>query len=96
VRALAAVIGSRFAMKRRSVTIEEIRKAYRAQPFVPFVLHLTNGHEVPVREREFMLFPPRSRTIAVYDTDDACSFIDAQLVADLEFKSGARKRRRTA
>lgn len=81
-------------MKRRRVKIEEIRKAYRAEPFVPFVLHLADGREIPVREREFMLLPPRSRTIAVYVTDDACSFVDAQLVSDLEFKSAARKRRR--
>ncbi len=83
-------------MKRRRVKIEQIRKAHRAQPFVPFVLHLANGREILVREREFMLFPPRSRTIAVYVTDDACSIIDPLLVTGLEFRSGAKKRRRMA
>jgi hypothetical protein len=89
------VIASRFAMKRRRVKAEEIRKAYRAEPFVPFILHLAEGREVLVRERFNMAFPPGARTISVYETDDACSFIDAGLVTDLEFKSVARKARIT-
>ena len=83
-------------MKRRRVKIEQIRKAYRAQPFVPFVLRLANGREIPVREREYMLFPPRSPMIAVYDTDDACSIVEAVHVTELEFRRGAKRRRRTA
>ncbi len=83
-------------MRRRSVKIEEIRKAYRAEPFVPFVLHIADGREIPVRERFFMMLPPGTRTITVAVTDDAFDFIDARLVTDLEFKSRAKPRRRTA
>jgi hypothetical protein len=82
-------------MKRRRVTIAEIRKAYRAEPFVPFVLHLADGREILVRERFHMMLPPGTRTLSVYDTDDACSFIDPGLVTDLRFKSVARKARMT-
>jgi hypothetical protein len=76
------------------MTIEQIRVAYNAQPFVPFVLHLADGREIPVRSREFMLPAPSGRTIVVYQTDDACSIIDLLLVTDIEFRKGARKRRR--
>jgi hypothetical protein len=81
-------------MKRRRVTAEQIRRAQRAQPFVPFVLRLANGREVPVRRPGLMLLPPRSRLMAVYDTDDACSMIYVALVEDIEFKRAAKKRRR--
>lgn len=83
-------------MKRRSVKIADIRKARRAEPFVPFVLHIADGRKIPVRERFFMMLPPGTRTITVAVTDDAFDFIDARLVTDLEFKRVARKRRRTA
>jgi hypothetical protein len=88
------VIGSRLAMKRRRVTADQIRKAHRAEPFVPFVLRLTNGREVAVRGRGLMLLTPRSRTIAVYDTDDAYSIIDVAFVEGIELKRASRKRRR--
>jgi hypothetical protein len=82
--------------KRRPLNIEEIRNAYRAEPFVPFVLHLADGRKIPVRERFFMMFPPGTRTITVAVSDDAFDFIDARLVTDLKFKSPAKRRRRTA
>jgi hypothetical protein len=82
-------------MKRPSM-LEQVRRAYRAEPFVPFVLHLADGRKIPVRERFFMALPPGSRTITVAVSDDAFDFIDARLVTDLEFKRVARKRRRTA
>jgi hypothetical protein len=81
-------------MKRRPVKIEEIRKAHRAEPFVPFVLHLADGRQIPVRDPFFMMLPPGSRRVTVAVADDAFDFIDAGLVTDLEFKRSARKRRR--
>jgi hypothetical protein len=73
------------------VTLEQVRKAYAAQPFVPFVLHLADGREVPVRSREFMT-EPRGRTITVYPSEDRAHVIDILLVTDLEFddRAGAR------
>ncbi|HEX5136337.1 MAG TPA: hypothetical protein VFY93_05150 [Planctomycetota bacterium] len=82
-------------MKRPSMP-EQVRRAYRAEPFVPFVIHLADGRKFPVRERFFMVFPPGSRTISVAVSDDAFDFIDARLVTDLTFRKGAKKRRRTA
>jgi len=83
-------------MKRRPLKIEEIRKAYRAEPFVPFVLHLADGRKIPVRERIFMMLPPGTRTITVAVADDAFDFIDARLVTDLRFRNPPKRRRRTA
>lgn len=80
-------------MKRRGL-IEQIRKAHRAQPFVPFFLRLANGREIPVRKAELMLLPPGSTMAAVYDTDDACSIIEVRHLTDLVFKKAPRKRRR--
>jgi len=80
-------------MTRRLVKVAEIRRAYRAEPFVPFVLQLADGRKVPVRERFSMAFPPRSRTLSVYDTDDACSFIDVRLVTGLALKKGVPQAR---
>ncbi len=82
-------------MKRPSM-LGQVRKAYRAEPFVPFVLHLADGRRLPVRERFYMVFPPGSRTISVAVSDEAFDFIDAALVTDLRFKRPARRRRRTA
>ena len=76
------------------MTIEQIRKAYEAQPFVPFVLHLADGREILVRSPEFMA-PAPSRTIIVYQPDDRTNIVDLLLVTDLEFENGARKRRRS-
>ncbi len=92
-RSGSAVIGSTFAVKRARMTIEKMREAYAAQPFVPFVIHLADGREIPVRSPEFMLPAPSGRTIVVFQPDDRMNIIDLLLVTDLEFKNGSRKRR---
>lgn len=79
------------------MTIEQIRAAYTAKPFRPFVIHLADGREVPVQHPEFMLTVPSGRTIIVCQPDDSLNIIDLLLVTDLEMKastngSGERKR----
>ena len=44
--------------------IEQLRAVYNAQPFRPFVIHLADGREIPVRHREFILTVPSGRTVA--------------------------------
>jgi hypothetical protein len=79
------------------VTIEQIRSLYTAAPFVPFVIHLADGRNVPVLHREFIMAVPSGRTIVVCQPDDTVNIIDLLLVTDLEFKpnghSPARRRR---
>jgi hypothetical protein len=92
-----ATVQTPFARPCISMTIEQIRQFYDAQPFQPFVIHLADGREIPVLGREFMMRAPNGRTIAVYQADNTANFIDLLLVTDLEVKpasNGARRRRR--
>jgi len=79
------------------MTIEQLRAAYEAQPFRPFVMHLADGREIPVAHREFLTTVPSGRTVVVAQPDDRLNIIDLLLVTDLEIDtstaSGARRRR---
>jgi hypothetical protein len=79
------------------MTIEQLRAAYSAQPFRPFVIHLADGREVAVASREFIMAVPSGRTVVVCQPDDTVNIIDLLLVTDLEFKpsaNGSRKGRK--
>ena len=80
------------------MTIEQLRATYNAQPFRPFVIHLADGREIPVKHREFILTVPSGRTIVVCQPDDTLNIVDLLLVTDLELKpttDGAGRKRRT-
>lgn len=80
------------------MTIEQMRAAYQAQPFRPFVLHLADGREIPVQHREFIMTVPSGRTVVIAQPDDTLNIIDLLLVTDLEIKpvaNGATKRRKS-
>ena len=80
------------------MAVEQLRDAYRATPFRPFVMHLADGREIPVISREFMITVPSGRTVIVVQPDDTVNLIDLSLVTDLEFKpatNGSGKRRRS-
>lgn len=79
------------------MTIEQIRNFYNAQPFQPFVIHLADGREIPVRSREFMSAAPSGRTIIVHQPDDSWNVVDLLLVTDLAVMpngNGSRRRKR--
>ena len=79
------------------MTIEQMRTAYDAQPFRPFVIHLADGQAVPVNHREFIMAAPSGRTLSIYQPDDTLNIIDLLLVTDLEIKphaNGSAKRRK--
>src|SRR4051794_30212158 len=82
------------------MTIEQMRAAYDAQPFRPFVLHLADGRcSVPVHHRKFILAVPSGRTVVVCQPDDTLNIIDLLLVTDLEIKpvsNGSGKRRKAS
>jgi hypothetical protein len=78
------------------MTIERLKELYDAQPFRPFVIHLADGREVPVRHRDFIMAVPSGRTIFVAQPDDSVNIIDLLLVTDLELKAtrnGTRKQK---
>lgn len=72
------------------MTIEQLRGAYEAQPFRPFIMHLADGRQIPVRHREFILTVPSGRTVVVCQPDDTLNIVDLLLVADLEIKPQKR------
>jgi hypothetical protein len=71
------------------MTIEQLRNLYNAQPFQPFLMHLADGRNIPVRHREFLMPSPSGRTVIVYQPDDSFNIIDLLLVTDLEVTSNA-------
>lgn len=67
------------------MTIEQLKAVYNAQPFRPFVIHLADGREMPVEQRDFLMAPPTGRTMVVWQPpDDAFHIIDLLLVTALE------------
>jgi hypothetical protein len=78
------------------MTIEKLKELYDTQPFKPFVIHLADGREIPVRHRHFIMAAPSGRTIVVMQPDDSMNIIDLLLVTDVELKltrNGSRKQK---
>ena len=80
------------------MTIDEVRKAFNAQPFMPFTLYLADGRQFPVVSREFMALSPVGRTVAIYQPNEGMvDVIDLLLVTSLQLNvpgNGSPKRRR--
>ena len=64
------------------MTVDQVRRAYRAQPFRPFQLRLADGREYTVRHPEFMMFSNGDRHVYV-NTPEGLETIDLRLVASL-------------
>ncbi|NDC64080.1 MAG: hypothetical protein EBZ59_08890 [Planctomycetia bacterium] len=69
------------------MTTEQLRAALSARPFQPFILHVADGREIPVRHPEFTMPPPVGRTIVVYQPDRSMSILDLLLVTEIEFRT---------
>jgi len=74
--------------------IEQLRSAYSAEPFRPFVIHLADGRAIPVSSREFIMTVPSGRTVVIARSDDTVNIIDLLLITDLEFKPASNGRRK--
>jgi hypothetical protein len=66
------------------MTIEELRRAHEAEPFRPFTLHLVDGRQVPVCQRDLFAISPAGRTVIVYQPDESFNIVDLLLVTDIE------------
>ena len=73
------------------MTIEQFRQVCHATPFRPFVLHLADGRDIPVKHRDYVAISPSGRTIMVYQPDESFNIIDLLLVTDIEVKNGRRR-----
>jgi hypothetical protein len=75
------------------MTIEQVKRLYNEVPFKPFIIHMADGRQIPVKHREFMATAPSGRTIVVYQPDDSFNIIDLLLVTSLEVKNGEKSKR---
>jgi hypothetical protein len=71
-----------------SMTIEQVQKLHRAQPFRTFRLHMADGRSVDVPHPDFLAHPGGGRTIVVFTRDDQFEIIDLLLVASAEVLNG--------
>ncbi|MEE9293622.1 MAG: hypothetical protein V3W34_01480 [Phycisphaerae bacterium] len=76
------------------MTIEQLRKTHRAQPFEPFVLRTADGREFEVNHPEVLAISPVGRTVVVMAPDGAHDVIDLLLVASLHMTNHKPRRRR--
>ena len=72
------------------MTIEQIRRFHRAQPFQAFRIHLADSRHVDISHPEVMALSPAGRTIAV-ELEGAFEVIDLLLVVSLELLNGQAK-----
>jgi hypothetical protein len=70
------------------MTIEQLRRAHRAQPFEPFALHLADGRKIDVAHPEFLAEFASGRTVIVTLPDDTWEVIDLLLVTSLHVGNG--------
>lgn len=71
------------------MTIDQLRKAIRNQPFHPFSIYLADGRELPVSHPDFMLIPPdASRTFVIAGPNEDYKIVDLLLVSSLDFGNG--------
>lgn len=66
------------------MTIERLTTLHKAQPFLPFRIHLSNGRFLDVPHPDFLARSPAGRTVVLYKADETFEIIDLFLVAGLE------------
>ena len=70
------------------MTIEQLRKAYRAEPFKPFTISLTDGRRFYVGHQEYLSIAPQAqRTFVVASEGEEYSVVDLLLVTSLDYKN---------
>lgn len=79
------------------MTIDQLRKAVKAEPFKPFTVSLSDGRRLFVPHPEFVWVPPKaSRTFNVAGEGEDQSIIDLLHVTSIDFGNGANGRRKRA
>jgi hypothetical protein len=75
------------------MTTEQFDNVCRAEPFVPFTIHLADGTHHRVVSREFVWRTQGGRTIFVNTGGENVAIIDLLLVTKITTGNGARRRR---
>ena len=69
------------------MTMTELRKLYRADPFRPFVLHMLEGATIEVPGREWMLIGPGAKSLFVVADRGGFHWVrDVRGIVSLKFK----------
>lgn len=78
------------------VPIEQLRATQKAQPFVPFTLHLADGRSYRIDHPDFISSHPQGRTIIVFKPGENGDFeiLDLLLVIGIEVHKSHEVRRR--
>jgi hypothetical protein len=76
------------------MTIEELLKVQRAQPFRPYEIVVADGTVLRVVHPEFVARSPLGRTITVYEEDGTSRILDRLLVTQIRLPNGHGKTRR--
>jgi hypothetical protein len=62
----------------------------RAEPFLPFVLHLADGRRYPVATAECIAISPDGRTVGIFGEGDSFKLLHAGQITDAEPEPAAR------
>ena len=65
------------------MTLEQMRRLHKQQPFEQFFIHLADGRSVRVGHPENLVFSGLGRTVVVFDGDDYEEIFDLLLVTSL-------------
>ena len=76
------------------MTVEQLDKVHKAQPFRPFKLHLADGTSVAVTHPENLLRTQGGRTVFVNTHGENVEIIDLLLVTKITIQNGAPSKRR--
>ncbi len=72
-------------------TGNQVREAVRAQPFVPFIIHLADGRTFDVPHPEFVAVSPKGRELLFVADDQGIHPFDKLLVAEIEIPAPASR-----
>jgi hypothetical protein len=74
-----------------NMTIEQLDKAAKAQPFKPFSIHLADGTSLPVMSPERFWRTQGGRLIFVFVHDEAADIVQLSQVTDISFDVADRQ-----
>ena len=65
------------------MTIQQLRLAVHATPFIPFTVFMADGRSFYVPHRDFVAMSPTGRTVVLYDENDDFSILDLLLMIEI-------------
>jgi len=76
------------------MTIDELLRVQRAQPFRPYDLIVADGTVVRIEHPEFVARSPTGGTITVYEPDGTGRILDMRLVSQIRLPRQRQPRRK--